>query len=176
MFFQKDEVSRTVDPNWSREDLLAQSGIFFLKDITHLIGYDPPGVIQRHAKALEDKKRGSAYRIMGMQMPFNQWVVRMTTFAPYYRRNLEPEHKILTASTLDELVKSGKEGPFLLADICTLIPFAVNQMRYRAKRYPGINMGVYQGVRTTSWLVRMPEFGNWLRKQIATDFGRKEEE
>ena len=82
--FDDDEQDRSgVDSNWTREDLLKQEGIFFLKDIVSLLDLNPAEV-KRKARELEGRGK-SAWEAMGIRKIWSCWIVRMRVFAPFVK-------------------------------------------------------------------------------------------
>jgi len=89
MIFASDEMN-LIQPesHWTRDELLQKKGMFFLKDISRLLGIDSIE-IKKRARALREINK-SAYKVMGAKKVWNHWVIRMGTFAPYYHRSLKP--------------------------------------------------------------------------------------
>lgn len=154
---------RNVDPEWTIDDLLAEDGIFFLKDIVGLLGV--PGLkIKKHAKALT-KEGKNAYALMGARKVWNHWIVRMTTFAPYFVVNLKP----LTSPVKEEwdgntLLK--QKGIYLLTDVCEKLPFTTHQLRYQAKKLsdPKKEIGIWKDEDLSVFVVDMSVFSKWVMK------------
>ena len=92
--FSEDEMALSkVEKTWDAEELLAQEGIFFLKDILNKLGLDSVKV-KRRARDIEKNGR-NAWEVMGVRKIWTHWVVRMKVFAPYYSDHLIPMVKAI---------------------------------------------------------------------------------
>lgn len=170
--FDDDEMElMQVDPTWTQDDLLAQEGIFFLKDIVKKLGVDALKV-KKHARIFRDKGR-DAYAVMGARKIWNHWIIRMTTFAPYFREHLIPRIKTVNPNwTGNVLLK--QTGLFLLTDVCAKIPFSANQLRHQAKRNPNSRQeyGIWKDEELNLFVVDMEPFAKWITQ--LWDDGQKE--
>lgn len=174
LIFAPDELElRTVDPNWTEEDLLKQKGIFFLKDLVLPLRLDPVR-LGKLAKRLQGKG-GNPWEVMGLRKVWAHWIVKMIKFGPYYLEHLKlPFAQLPEEWTANDLVAPNRTGIFLLTDICKKIPFSANQMRYQAKRNPKSKeeMGIWKDERLNLFLVNLAVFGPWLRitmERLGTD-------
>ncbi len=85
--FEDDEVVRAFHPNWSAEHLLAQNGLFALKDIARCLAIHSP-LVKMRARRIRDSGR-CPYAVMGCRKIWTHWFVRMKVFAPYYLKHLK---------------------------------------------------------------------------------------
>ena len=166
--FQDDEMTlRQIDPNWSHEELLNQEGIFFLKDICKVLGLDTIKV-KRRARGYKN-----AYAILGARKVWNHWIIRMKTFAPYYRKHLIPKtRKVDPEWDGNTLLK--QKGVFLLTDISKKLPFSTHQLRYQAKRNPNSRKeyGIWKDKELKVFLVNMEPFFKMGYQALGTRPGK----
>ena len=81
--FSSDEMQvLSVNSHWSREELLKQEGIFFLKDIGPKLNISS-NQIKTHAAALNDP-----WQEMGARKLWTHWIVRMIVFSDFYRKHM----------------------------------------------------------------------------------------
>lgn len=161
--FAKDEMSLvSVDPMWTAEELLQRSGVFFLKDVVRVLDCDPLKV-KKNAKELRRLTR-CPWSEMGIKKIWNHWVVRMSVFAPYYRRNLVSKvDRIDSNWDGNRLLK--QKGLFLLSEVSKLIPFTTHQLRYQAKKNPRAReeIGIWKDPDLHAFVVDMERFAPWIR-------------
>ena len=171
--FAEDEMElRGVDAHWTAEELLEQQGIFFLKDIVQLLGLDPLKV-KRCAKEIHNKGE-NPWEVLGARKIWNHWIIRMTVFAPYFRRNLVSKvSRISPEWDGNTLLK--QKGVYYLTDVCKLIPFSLHQLRYQAKRNPNSKkeFGIWKDEELKVFLVEMERFAPWVNSLWDGNFGRK---
>ena len=162
--FEEDEMS-LIQPQafWTREELLAHEGVFFLKDVAEMLEIDSTRLKRR---ATELKGRGlSAWQVMGVKKIWNHWVIRMKVFAPYYEKHFRPPyqrvHPQWDGNTLLE-----QDGVFLLADVVKLLPFSDHQLRYQAKKVtsPRESLGIWKDEKLSQFLVDMKVFSQWVKR------------
>lgn len=164
LVFESDEMQlKEMDPEWTPEDLLGKTGIFFLKDVVKKLKVPAPTVKKRANELIASGK--DAWKIMGVRKQWTHWIVRMKVFAPYYREHFYSDIKSIDPSWdgNDLIMQTGK---FRLKDVCDKIPFTTHQLRYQA-RSKGVP-GLYQ--KGQSWYVKMEEFAPWLRKAWGGDY------
>ena len=83
--FEEDEmVFMKVHHDWTREELLAQNGLFFLKDICGPLEITPARVKNKVTEIRAGE--ASPWSVMGIRKVWSHWIVRMTVFAPFYRK------------------------------------------------------------------------------------------
>lgn len=162
--FEADEFKRRPVPqDWDERKLLQQQGVFFLKDVVKVLSVDPLR-IKRHARNLLAEGR-SPWQVMGTRKVWNHWVVRMKVFAPYYRAHLiSPFRRIDPDWDANDLLN--QNGNFLLTEVCRLIPFSTQQLRYQAKKNPRARegMGIWKDRDINIFLVDMERFSHWIRR------------
>ena len=162
--FEPDEMNlKEIRKSWSREDLLKQAGVFFLKDIVHLLGIDSSKIKLEARKVIARKK--SPWQVMGARKIWNHWVIRMKIFAPYYRQYLQPRILKLPQS-MDSNKLLQLTGIYLLTDVCRQLPFSAHQLRYQAKRNPNArkDFGVWKDEEINAFVVDMAPFSIWIRQ------------
>lgn len=159
--FEPDEQTlNKVDRNWSVDQLLAQEGLFFLKDVVSLLDIDPT-LVKRKVRELRDQGF-NPWEEAGIRKVWNHWVVRMSVFRHYYRRHLVCKYKKLNPMWDGNLLLQ-QEGRFLLADVVKLIPFTSHQIRYQAKLHENSReaIGVYKD--DSHYVVEMRTFAAWIK-------------
>lgn len=168
--FEKDEMALIeVNPDWDVDILLAKESIFYLKDIVEPLEIDPLKV-KRRANEIQ-KKGESPWEVMGVRKMWTHWIVRMSVFAPYYKKHFEPRiSRIDPAWDGNTLLK--QEGTFLLTSVCKLIPFSAHQLRYRAKRNPDskAEYGIWKEKDLNAFVVDMKVFSAWIKTLWGGDF------
>ena len=162
IIFEKDETKlHMFSPKWTPEMILNMEGMFFLKDVARVLGFDP---VRLKTRAYELSDAGvSPWDEMGACRIFSHWLVRMKTFAPYYRGSiLSKIRKVQPHWNAKVLIR--ESGIFLLTDVCSLIPFSANQVRHMTYKNPDPrkNMGVWKDEELSLIVVDMAIFGPWL--------------
>ena len=162
--FDDDEMGlRGIESHWTAEDLLNQDGIFFLKDVVKVLGIHSLKVKKHAYKLIETGQE--PYRIMGVRKVWTHWIVRMTTFAPYYRENIVSRLSAVDPSwTGNQLLM--QKGIFQLNDVCKKLPFSAHQLRYQAKANPNSReeFGTWKDKELNLFLVDMEPFAKWITK------------
>ena len=164
LIFAPDEmVLQKVRANISRDELLRTDGVFFLKDIAAILEIDS-AVIKKRARAMVEAGK-SPWRVMGARKIWNHWIIRMKVFSPYYRRRLISHVRAIPPEWNGNILL-GQHGIFYLTDVCRLIPFTPQQLRYQAKRNPDARteLGIWKDVELGAYLVDMGIFGPWINR------------
>ncbi|MDJ0836247.1 MAG: hypothetical protein QNK37_06990 [Acidobacteriota bacterium] len=163
--FAEDEMNLIdVRADWSPEELLAVSGIFFLKDVAGILNIDSTRIKKRVRNLIEKKRE--PWKVMGVRKVWNHWMIRMKVFAPYYRRNFtQKTREVAPDWDGNDILK--QEGLFYLTDVCKLIPCTPQQIRYQAKRRADARgeMGVWKDEGARGYVVDMAVFGPWFRSE-----------
>jgi hypothetical protein len=152
-----------VDPTWTEEELLAQDGIFFLKDVAGQLNI-PSLEFKNQAKKLQ--KRGkNPWEVMGIRKTWTHWQVRMKLFAPYFKEWWDCP-KVQTVEedwNANELLAN--PGIYYLNDVCRKLPFTTRQIRYQMQKHdnPKEQLGVWKDQNLKSFLVDMDTFSNWIK-------------
>ena len=159
--FAEDETNTVFDLKWSAEELLAQAGVFFLKDVVKILKIDP-AKIKKAANRIRDDG-GDSYKVMGARKIFDRWVVRIEVFASYYVGNLIPKVQKVKPEWDGNLLLTQK-GIYFLSDVCALLPITNVQLRYQAHRTADSRrkFGVWRDEELKTFLVDMAIFGPWL--------------
>lgn len=160
--FEKDEMTLVdVDPNWSKKQLLEVEGIFFLKDIVGILKLETSKVIKETHRLQSENK--SPWLEMGLRKVWNHWTVRMTVFAPYYLKHLQPRYQSLDPSW-DANTLLAQSGVYRLTDVCSLLPFSTYQLRYQALKNKNSKeeYGIWLDKSLKRWLVDMNIFSGWV--------------
>jgi hypothetical protein len=161
--FEEDEMTLSeVKPEWQPEILLSQKSIFYLKDILDILYLDP---VKVKRKANEIKRKGeSPWESMGVRKMWTHWIVRMSVFAPYYKKHLKSKVKPINPDW-DGNTLLKQKGLFLLTSVCKLIPFSAHQLRYRAKTNPNASKeyGIWKEDDLNAFVVDMEIFSRWVK-------------
>ncbi len=160
--FQNDEMELlSVNSRWTPEELFAQQGIFFLKDVVKILPVDPVKV-KKKANEIRACRR-NPWEVMGARKVWNHWIVRMKVFAPFYQEHLVSKVRSLEQDW-DGNTLLQQKGLFYLTDVCKLIPFSTHQLRYQAKRTPNARreIGIYKDEEIKSFLIDMETFSKWI--------------
>ncbi len=164
--FNEDEMDlKSVKPEWSAEDLLAQDCVFYLKDIAKVLDLETNRV-KKIASSQED-----SYAVIGVRKIWRHWVVRMKVFRQFFGKHLQPftqkVHPSWDANTL-----LSQEGRFLLSKVCRLIPYTLAQIRYRAKKCQNSReeMGCWKEASIGRYVVDMAVFRVWIKRIHKGDF------
>jgi len=164
MIFKPDEMElREVNPKWSRAELLKQKGIFFLKDLVDPLNLSRTVVYNRRDALLASKR--DPWRVMGLRKFWSHWQIRMKVFAPYYRRYLIPIYDEIPVDWDANRLVHQKKGVYKLREVCKLIPFTSEQIRYRTKTHkdPRQTMGVWKDKASEQYVVDLAIFSPWLK-------------
>jgi len=153
--------ARTVNAGWSRQELLAQEGIFFLKDIVGKLELTSTKVKQA-ARAIAAAGQ-CPYRVMGARKVWNHWAVRMSVFRGYYLEHFAPVVRRVEADWNGNRLLQEK-GLFVLADVCHRLPFNAHQLRYQAKTNPDSRRqyGIWKDPAIGAYVVDMEPFAAWI--------------
>lgn len=170
--FERDEmVLMKVNKSWGVDELLSQTGIFFLKDIVGLLDLDSAKVIKR-AREIQEQGQ-SSWKIMGIRKVWNHWAVRMKVFAPYYREHLRSWVKNIQ-DDWDSNVLLKQKGIFLLSEVCELIPFSTYQIRYQANKVENSaeTYGIWKDEQLNRFVVDMEKFSEWIKRLWKGNYNR----
>lgn len=162
--FQEDEMRLlTVKPEWSEEELLDQSGIFFLKDVATKLEVHS-SEFKKEARALE-RMGQDPWEVMGIRKTWTHWQVRMLKFAPYYLAHRLPKIRSVEKDWDGNDLLS-QTGRFYLTDVCEKIPFSTHQIRYQVRRCedPRNEYGVWKDDQYKAYLVEMEAFSKWMKR------------
>ena len=162
IIFQDDEMKlEQIRTKLSRDQLLRKEGVFFLKDIAEILDIDST-TIKKRARAMR-RAGQSPWRKMGVRKIWNHWFIRMKVFAPYYRRHLVSRVRAVPPDWNANILLR-EHGIFYLAEVCRLIPFTPQQLRYQAKRRadPRTELGIWKDEDLGAYLVDMSIFGPFI--------------
>lgn len=163
--FEADEMNLIQPhPNWTPDELLAKEGIFFLKDVAAQLRLDSTK-IKNSALALQQEGQ-SPWTVMGVKKVWNNWVIRMKVFAPYYEANFKPPYQPLPSHwDMAELLRH--KGCYLMSEAIKILPFNDHQLRYLVRKYPDSRkrVGVWKDPDRNIYLIEIPTFGKWMASQ-----------
>jgi len=168
--FAPDEMkTRAVHAHWSAQELLAQEGIFFLKDIVAKLELTSAQV-KKAARSIAAAGQ-CPYRVMGARKVWNHWAVRMTVFRAYYAKHLAPTVRRIEADWNGNRLLQEK-GIFALAEVCRKLPFNAHQLRYQAKTNPDARReyGIWKDPDRGAFVVDMEPFAAWIGRLWRGDF------
>ena len=141
----------------TRERLLKQEGVWFLKDIAELLGIT--STILKNECQKVSVYGENVWETVGARKIWNHWFIRMKVFAPYYRRHLHTfPHPI--PKDLDPEAILALTGNYRLAQVAKRLGLSGNLLRYHAKKDPTVS-GVEK--RGQHYVVDMNTFASWLR-------------
>ncbi len=146
----------------SPEALLQSDGLFYLKDVARVLDLDP---VKLRILARRLQQEGQSWEVLGARKAFKHWMIRMRTFATYYRENLRPNYRKVKEEW-DTNTLLAQPGVFLLSQVCKHLPFSVLQMRYQANRIedPRQKIGIWQDEISKNYLVEMEVFSQWIKR------------
>ncbi len=163
--FDSDEMKlNAVDPAWTVEEMLAEDGIFFLKDVAAKLGIATLD-FKNQARRLQDSGQ-NPWEVMGIRKTWTHWQVRMSIFRGYFQHWWHSP----AVSTFDEDWDANElinqSGVYLLSDVCRKIPFTGRQIRYQMQKMadPKAAMGVWKDDNLKQYLVDMRVFGPYIRQ------------
>ena len=169
--FKNNEGKRCdVDPAWSPEQVLAQDGIFYLKDLVKLLSLDRNLLQQLYRN--EIRSGLNPWNTLGLRLVFGQYLVNMSVFSTYYQAHLVPCWQEVNRDwDGNELL--AQKGVFLLTEVCKNIPFSDRQIRYQCRKNADHRevMGVWRDS-SARYLVDMAVFSVWI-KQMVKQFSGK---
>ncbi len=139
--FDPDERHGTVDPKWTREELLRQEGIFKLTHVCNLLSLNQPAL--RKLLNEEIKEGRDTYKRYGLKREQGGWIVRMKTFARMVQK-LESAVGLKKKRIKTKRVPKGisyaeffkLEGIYKLADVMepNYLPYSYEQITTLVKR------------------------------------------
>ena len=159
--FEHDEFeTKKVEKGWSVDTLLAQEGMFYLKDVAKKLG------LKAYRLQAEARSLGKdSWKTMGVRKVWTHWILRMKVFRDYYEANLKPPYRQVDPGwDANRLLE--ESDIFLLTDVCNLVPFSPFQLRYQARRNPDprANLGIWKDEESQRWLIDMSTFSPWIKK------------
>ena len=162
IFAQDEYQQRNPDPTWTREELFAQDGIFFLKDVIKILNIDANRIIKR-ARTLQTEGK-PPWQVMGVRKMWNHYMVRMKIFTPYFEAHFKEKWQTVDSS-LDGNTLLKQKGIFPLSEVCRHIPFSLYQINYQRKKMcdSRTECGVWKDEETNRLLVDMEIFAPWIK-------------
>ena len=168
--FKNDEFAiLSPSENMSKKALLRQVGIFYLKDIVDHLGIDSAKIKHEYQKL--QKQKIDPWEAMGARKIWSHWLIRMSTFAPYFQQHLEPRIQRIEGPIGANRVLN-LEGLFYLTDVCRYLPFSASQLRYQAKTNPNSRQqwGTWKDEELRAYIVDMKLFSQWIKALWKGDF------
>ena len=162
--FQPDEMNlRSVNSEWSENELLQQTGIFYLKDVTNHLGLASSD-LKKQAREFQTQDIDPWVR-MGIRKTWTHWIVRMTIFSKFYQAE-GPLRIQRVNPNWDANDLLSKTGIFYLTEVCTKLPFTPHQIRYQVKQSGDArtDFGVWKDPNHKSYLIEMQVFAKWIRE------------
>jgi hypothetical protein len=163
--FDSDEMKLSVvDPAWTVDEMLAEDGIFFLKDVGAKLGIATLE-FKNHARRLQSSGQNS-WEVMGIRKTWTHWQVRMSVFRSYFQQWWKSPSVAQFDESWDANTLLNQTGVYLLSDICRKIPFTGRQIRYQMQKLedPKGSMGVWKDDGAKQYLVDMRVFGPYIKQ------------
>lgn len=163
--FDPDEMKLgTVDPAWNEDDLLNQTGIFFLKDVAIKLEISAQE-FKNHARKLQ-KEGKSSWEIMGIRKTWTHWQVRMKVFSEFFRGWWHCPKVREVEADWDANLMLAQKGIFQLNEVCRKIPFTPRQIRYQLGKHKETQhtLGVWKDPHLKSYIVNMEVFSQWIKR------------
>ena len=171
--FEADELILNVARGqMSLDELLAKEGLFFLKDIAGILEIESEAIKK---KARELSSRGqSPWEVMGTRKIWNHWMIRMKLFAPYYREHFVSKVRSIPVDMSGNTLLE-QRGIYYMAQVCRLLPFSMQQLRYQSKKNPRTReeFGVWKDEELNAFLVDMEVFAPWINEVWSGGFQKK---
>ncbi len=169
-FFDEEEVNGLSRParGDNAESLLSRPGLFFFKDIRKRLLLKPDW-LKKQVEMIR-AAGGDPWKDMGVRKVFQHWLVKMSVFAPYYRRHAASKVKTVPKD-IDGNELLAMEGVFAMSDVAKRIPFTASQLRYQAKQHDNSKerCGLWKDEKRGVYLVDMARFSVWVRTLWQTD-------
>jgi hypothetical protein len=178
-FDDEEMMWPTIDPDWTKDDLLQQNGMFRFARIKETLGLKSID-LTRLRKELDDDQK--AYQVYGFYKPFSgQYIVRMSRFRTAYknyfsekrvgRKRSEVIHSLpagIDANKLKDL-----NGVYLFSLLEDIPPFGEHLeaiKKLASKRSSAeearLRMGVWREP-SRKYLMELPTFWHWFRQAMA---------
>ena len=165
-FFDEEEVNGLSRPGRSEtaESLLSKPGVYFFKDIRKRLSLKPDW-LKKQVEMIR-AAGGDPWETMGVRKLWQHWLIKMTVFAPYFRRHHRSSLKPIPEDT-DGNALLEMEGVFPLADVARRLPFTASQLRHQAKQRanPRAECGIWKDEERGVFLVDMARFSAWIKTQ-----------
>ena len=164
IFAPDEQKLMNINKDWTRDELLNQEAIFFLKDVAKALCFD---VLPLKSVAIRLANSGQdPWQTMGAARIFQHWVLRMTVFSVWYRNTIlykvrKPE------KNWDGRQMLQAKGIFLLKDVCAVMPLSSQQICAQIRKDPGNArsiLGVWKDEQTGVYLAEMEILAAWIRE------------
>ncbi len=158
--FDSVEASlRRPDPNWTKDDLLAQKALFFFKDIAPILGVKIAFIHKLKTRAL--KQGQDPWRQYGVRKILERWYVRMDRFAPAFRAAERPWKELPDGLSGNQILDLA--GVYRLVEVAKRLPFSLDQLRHRVKIDGPERTGGWKDPVAKQYLVDMERFATFIR-------------
>ena len=167
--FDTEEMEvRSVPVEITRDELLAQIGLYHLRDIAKILALDSTR-IKRQAQKLHEEGQ-NPWEVMGVRKVWKSWLVKMSTFGPYYHQHLARPYTNVPADWNGNRLMQEETGIFPLTQVCRRIPFTAHQLRNQTKKHrnPRREIGVWKDEQAGIFLVDIRIF----RRYVASLWGK----
>lgn len=156
----------------SEDELLAQTGWFYLKEIFEILDPEQTGRYKLAFKQIERLKEQDKdpYLVMGYKKFGGRVGVLMERFSPWYCQNLLLKTRRLNANNNFKDFLNQDQGLYRLSEVCKVfenfIPYSYSILKRNADRQknPRETLGIFKY--DTTYLVEMPQFEQWLKSQL----------
>ena len=163
VFAPDEQKLLPVSKDWTKEKLLNQKAVFFLKDVAEALIFDPR-IIKHLATEITNEGK-KPWQVVGAAQVFKHWMIRMATFSIWYRDSVffntkKPQWN--GGRLLEET------GMFLLNDVCARMPVSIQMIRAQVRKThekAQDKLGVWKDEKTGVYLVEMEPFSTWIREK-----------
>ena len=161
-----------IDTTMSPDELLVQDGWFFLKQVFVVLDQGTTSRYKLAFKQIERlrEKGEDPYKVMGYKKFGGRVGVQMERFAPWYRQNLLLQAERLDGSLDFQVFLEQENSYYRLSEVCKYyehyLPYTYSILKRGADRSPDPLNEVGIVKYDTTYLVFMPRFGEWLRRQL----------
>lgn len=156
--FEPDERKLEVpDPKWSKDNLLGQKALFYLKDVGKFLDFDWT-LVKIYCE--RQKIDQNIWETMGLARLYSHWIVKMARFSIWYRASIFSKIRKPDPSwTIEELL--AQQDHFFLADITKALAIFINLRTVYDNPKPYKERGIWRAKEISRYVVDMSLFSKW---------------